>query len=85
MKILRMPAVKAEMGHRSHASIYNAIKEGLFTKPVAIGSRAVGWPDYEVNAIISARIAGSSIESIKALVNRLHEMRTKHQHLEVLA
>ena len=34
MSILRMPAVKAETGHRSHASIYNAVSAGLFTKPV---------------------------------------------------
>ncbi len=43
MSIWRMPTIKAETGHRSHASIYTAIKEGLFTKPVAIGQRAVGW------------------------------------------
>jgi prophage regulatory protein len=51
MSILRMPAVKAETGHRSHASIYNAIKAGLFTRPVPIGHRSVGWPDDEVKAI----------------------------------
>jgi prophage regulatory protein len=77
MKILRMPAVKAETGHRSHASIYTAIKEGLFTKPVAIGPRSVGWPDYEVRAINTARIAGQSLDAIKALVNRLHVMRAE--------
>jgi prophage regulatory protein len=59
MSILRMPAVKAETGHRSHASIYNAIRAGLFTKPVPIGERAVGWPDSEVQAINAARIAGN--------------------------
>jgi len=30
MKILRMPAVLEETGHRSQASIYNAIRVGLF-------------------------------------------------------
>ena len=68
MKILRMPAVKAETGHRSHASIYNAIKAGLFTKPVSIGTRSVGWPDYEVRAINAARIAGQPVDAIKRLV-----------------
>ena len=38
MAIFRMAAVKAETGHRSHASIYTAIKAGTFTKPVPIGS-----------------------------------------------
>jgi prophage regulatory protein len=77
MTILRMPAVKAETGHRSHASIYNAIKAGLFTTGVAIGQRAVGWPDYEVSALVSARIAGKSALEIRELVNRLHAKRTE--------
>jgi prophage regulatory protein len=75
MAIFRMPAVKAETGHRSHASIYSAIKAGLFTKPVPIGERSVGWPDYEVKAINSARIAGKSEADIRDLVNRLHAKR----------
>jgi prophage regulatory protein len=75
MSILRMEAVKAETGHRSHASIYNAIREGLFVKGVPIGQRAVGWPSEEVKAINSARIAGKTDAEIKALVNRLHAKR----------
>lgn len=71
MSILRMPAVKAETGHRSHASIYAAIREGLFTKPVAIGKRAVGWPAAEVRAINAARIAGKNEAEIRALVAAL--------------
>jgi len=76
MSILRMPAVKAETGHRSHASIYNAIKAGTFTRPVPIGQRSVGWPDYEIKAINAARIAGQPEDAIKALVERLHAKRT---------
>ena len=75
MSILRMPAVKAETGHRSHASIYNAIKAGLFTKPVKIGQRSVGWVNAEVQAINSARIAGRSETEIRELVTRLHAKR----------
>lgn len=71
-----MNSVKAETGHRSHASIYTAIKAGLFTKPVPIGERSVGWPDYEVKAINNARIAGQSEADIRDLVNRLHAKRT---------
>ena len=73
--ILRMPAVKAETGHRSHASIYNAIKAGLFTNGVAIGQRSKGWPDYEISALNSARIAGKSDTEIRELVKRLHAKR----------
>lgn len=75
MQILRMQAVKAETGHRSHASIYSAVQAGMFTKPVQIGPRAVGWPSEEVKAINAARIAGKSVDEIKALVNRLHAKR----------
>lgn len=75
MSILRMPAVKAETGNRSHASIYNHIKAGLFVKPVKIGQRSVGWPDDEVKAICAARIAGQTDEQIRELVNRLHARR----------
>jgi prophage regulatory protein len=76
MSILRMNSVKTETGHRSHASIYTAIKAGLFTKPVSIGERSVGWPDYEVKAINQARIAGQTEAEIKELVTRLHAKRT---------
>ena len=75
MTILRMPAVKAETGHRSHASIYNAIRAGLFTTGVAIGQRSKGWPKNEVLAINAARIAGKSEAEIRELVNRLHAKR----------
>ena len=75
MSILRMPAVKAETGWRSHASIYNAINAGLFTEPVKIGERSVGWPDDEVKAICAARIAGKSDDEIRELVKVLHAKR----------
>lgn len=77
MSILRMPAVKAETGHRSHASIYNAVRAGLFTKPVPIGQRSVGWPTDEVQAINAARIASKSEAEIRELVNRLHAKRAE--------
>jgi prophage regulatory protein len=76
MQILRLPTVKGKAGHRSDASVYNAIRAGLFTTGVAIGQRAKGWPDYEVDALISARIAGRSDAEIRELVNTLHAKRT---------
>ena len=75
MKILRLPSVKAEMGHRSDASIYNAIRAGLFPLGVQIGQRAKGWPDYEVRAINTARIAGKTDDEIRELVKFLHLKR----------
>ena len=70
-----MSAVKAETGHASHASVYTAIHEGLFTVPVPIGQRAVGWPDHEISAINAARIAGKTDDQIRELVTKLHNAR----------
>jgi prophage regulatory protein len=72
--ILRLPAVKAETGN-SRSTHYLRITQGLFTKPVSIGPRAVGWPSSEVEAINAARIAGKTEEEIRALVVKLEAAR----------
>ena len=77
MCILRLPAVLNALGYRSHASIYNAVKVGLFTKPVPLGLRSVGWPDEEVETIAAARIAGQSDEQLRDLVQKLHTKRVE--------
>ena len=75
MQILRLPEVKRVFGHRADASIYNAIRAGLFPTGVAIGQRAKGWPDFEVNAIAVARIAGQTDPQIRELVKTLQAKR----------
>ena len=75
MIFLRLPEVKRVLGHRSDASIYNAIRAGLNTTGVPIGERAKAWPDYEIQAIAKARLAEKSDAEIKELVNRLHSKR----------
>lgn len=72
--ILRFPAVKAETGH-SHSTHYLRISQGLFTKPVSLGARAVGWPSNEVAAINAARIAGKTDDEIRELVVKLEAAR----------
>lgn len=72
--ILRLPAVLQERG-RSRSAHYLDIQQGLFTRPVAIGLRAVGWPSGEVAVLNAARIAGKSDEEIRALVVRLEAAR----------
>ena len=57
------------------SSHYNDIKLGLFTKPVHIGARAVGWPAHETEAINAARLAGKSDEDIRTLVVKLEAAR----------
>lgn len=77
MAIWRIETCKAHSGYRSTASIYNNIRNGLWTKAVSIGVRSVGWPSDEVEAINSYRIAGASDEQIRELVKLLHEKRTE--------
>lgn len=72
--ILRLPAVKVHTGH-SRSTLYLRIAEGLFTRPVSLGARAVGWPENEVAAINAARIAGKSDAEIRQLVTKLHAAR----------
>lgn len=75
MAIWRIEACKAEAGYRSNASIYNNVRDGLWTKPVRIGQRSVGWPDDEVRILCQARIAGKTDDQIRELVKRLHTKR----------
>jgi prophage regulatory protein len=75
--IWRIEACKEHSGYRSTASIYNNIRDGLWTKPVPIGLRSVGWPSNEVEAINNYRIAGASDDQIRELVKRLHAMRSE--------
>jgi prophage regulatory protein len=72
--IHRLPAVKSESG-LSRSTIYLRIAQGLWTKPVSLGARAVGWPSGEVAAINAARIAGKTDEEIRALVVKLEAAR----------
>jgi prophage regulatory protein len=75
MLILRLPEVKRRRGFRADASVYNEVREGLFTTGVAISQRSKGWPDYEVDAINAARVAGKSNQDIRSLVQMLHAKR----------
>jgi prophage regulatory protein len=72
--MLRLPAVLQRRG-RSRSSHYADIQQGLFVKPVKIGSRAAGTPDHEVDALTAARIAGKSDDEIRDLVVMLEAAR----------
>ena len=72
--ILRMPEVLRMRG-RSRSAHYLDIQQGLFTPPVPIGLRAVGWPADEVSVLNAARIAGRSDDEIRGLVAKLKVAR----------
>ncbi len=54
-QILRMPEVVARVG-LCRASIYLLMDKGLFPKSIAIGRRAVGWLESEIEAWIVERM-----------------------------
>ena len=72
--ILRRPRVEEAIG-LSRSTIYLRVSQGLFTQPVSLGPRAVGWPASEVSAINAGRIAGQSDDDIRALVTQLEAAR----------
>jgi len=72
--ILRLPTVKSRTG-LSRSTIYLRIKQGLFSAPVSLGARAVGWPSTDIDALNNARIAGKSEDEIRALVIDLEKER----------
>ncbi len=74
--INRRPAVTAATGY-PRSTLYKKIEDGLFTRPVKLGARAVGWPSHETAAISAARIAGHTEVEIRALVKTLHANRRK--------
>jgi prophage regulatory protein len=58
--ILRLPSVKARTG-LSRSSIYSFVSRGEFPRPIALGSRAVGWNSEAVDAWITGRIEQSQL------------------------
>ena len=72
--ILRLRQVQSRIG-LSRSTIYLRIVNGVFTHPVSLGGRAVGWPAQEVAALNAARIAGKPDAEIRELVAKLEAAR----------
>jgi prophage regulatory protein len=78
--IWRRIQVQAETG-LSRSTIYLRIQQRLWTKPVRLGARAVGWPAREVAALNRARIAGQTDDEIRVLVTFLEANRGVAAHI----
>ena len=61
--------------NKGRSAHYEDIKAGLFIESVAIGLRSRATPDYEVDILIAADIAGKSDEEKRALVRKLRAAR----------
>ena len=81
IEIIRLPEVSRTTG-LARSTVYLRIEQGLLTKPVSLGGKAVGWPASEISQINSARIAGKSNEEIKNLVYELENQRGKVEEIK---
>lgn len=60
---------------RSRSSTYADVRRGVFPPPVALGPRASGWPEYEVEIVNAAVLAGKTTFELRELVRRLVTQR----------
>ncbi len=65
IRFLRLPEVMERTG-LSRSTIYVRLAEGRFPRPVALGGRAVGWIEAEVDEWVRERIAESRFEGERA-------------------
>ena len=65
IRFLRLPEVMARTG-LSRSTIYVRVAAGCFPRPVALGGRAVGWIETEVEEWVRERIAESRSEGGRA-------------------
>jgi len=74
--ILRRKQLEERTGY-SRSTVYARIQAGLLPSPISIGVRAVGWIGHEIDAVLSATVAGRSEAEIRELVADLTAQR-KH-------
>lgn len=72
--VLRLLPMMARSG-LARSAHYKLIDAGLWTRPIRLSARAVGWPSHEVDAILAARVAGRTDAEIRAPVIKLEAAR----------
>jgi len=75
-KLLRLPEV-LNLTANKRSTHYFRIKEGLMVPPIKLGERSSAYPADEVTAIVSAHIAGDSLDQIRDLVAQLIKARNE--------
>ena len=70
IQIVKQPSLLEQFAF-SKSTLFSQIKQGLMPKPIPLGDRAVGYLQHELDAVLSARIAGQSNDQIKELVKSL--------------
>jgi predicted DNA-binding transcriptional regulator AlpA len=63
------------MGTKSGSGVHYRIARRRITKPVRLPGGRNGWPDYEIDALVRASIAGVRDEQFPHLVDELEAAR----------
>lgn len=79
-KIVRRPEV-LKLLQISRSNLYKKIEQGLWPKPISLGSRAVAWLSSENEQVLNAMIAGQSQKEIKQLVEILENSRKQFKEV----
>ena len=74
LKFIRRKDVLAVLPLKATA-LYHRMQEGLFPKPVSLGARAVGWPEHEVQHVLSALLSGCDEVEIRKIVSSMESAR----------
>jgi prophage regulatory protein len=79
--IVRLPTVMARVGY-SRSSIYLLVSKGKFPRPVALGDRAVGWIESEIDQWIDERIAQAQTRALVTASEAANEMGADLEELD---
>jgi len=84
LKINRITEVLGNTGF-GKTTLYKRIDDGLFPPSISLTGRIVGWPEHEVDAVLSGIISGKSNQEIKELVKELVQLRSTKANLHSLS
>jgi len=65
MKILRCKDVEIKIGLK-HTAIYTMMAEGIFPKPIKLGSQSVGWVESEIDSWLFEKIRERDMDTLTA-------------------
>lgn len=66
-------------------AVYEAIKRGTWPRQIKIGTRASGFIEAEVDAVLAARAAGWTDDRIRDLVQQLYVGRSQYSEVAMAA
>ncbi|MFT6919825.1 MAG: prophage regulatory protein [Cognaticolwellia sp.] len=72
--INRKPEVLKRLG-LAKSTLHDRINQHLLPPPIALGARAVGFLQHEIDAVLAAMAAGKNNDEIKSLVLALVAQR----------